>query len=483
MDIKHLNIGIIHSQIGKSDGVSIVIDQTIEAMTEHMDIPLGNIYYLSGISASRLQADVHNAFWHKNASNQRIIEEFSAEPSDDLDEYIMEKALVAKNKVAEWIETNKIDLVLVHNSCHPVNGIYSIGLGLYFEELRQQGIVRPKYLLWWHDSHFERERFANPNKVMKKYLEYIPGPHVDGIVFINTQQATMANTYCEAVNKQDKELFFERKTSVIPNTINVTWDWREIDQSDKETLSPNMDNYFREFFDDIGLTEQLSNIGKTIDDTALLLQHTRIVERKKIEWAIDFAFKLEQKYRAENNDKAVVLLLSGYSGDEHDNYTDDLMKYHQKKCEEMPEVAKNVILNIAENHIFPVREMLPDRKLYPFDEIPKYIANHGGMATYFSSVEGYGNNLLEVMESGLPAVINEYEIYKTDIKSLGFDLIETENGDITDEAINRAYELMTDKTARRKCVKHNLEVLEKELNHGVMAKSLGEMIENMFKYR
>jgi len=483
MDIKNLNIGVIHSQIGKNDGVSIVIDQTIHAMTKNLGIPLGNIYYLSGISASRLQAEVHNAFWHKNESNQRILSQFSSKPDDDLDEYIMSKALVAKNKVKEWVEKNNIDLLLVHNSCHPTNFVYSVGIGLYFEELRAQGIISPKYLLWWHDSHFERERFSKPNDVIKKYLPYIPGPHVDGIVFINSTQSKMADAYCKSINKQDKELFFDRKTAVIPNTIGITWDWQNIDKSDKKFLSPDMDNYFSNFFRDIGLEEQLKNIDKTIDETALLLQHTRIVERKKIEHALDFAFKLEKKHQSEGNDKAVALIVSGNSGDEHDNYTQFLENHYKKRCEENPDISKNVIFIMAENYIFPVREMLPDRKLYPFDEVPKYIANLGGMGTYFSSIEGYGNNLLEMMESGLPVIINEYEIYKSDIKPLGFDLIETENGNITDEAVNRAYNLLNNRKARRECVRHNLSILEEKLNHGVMAESLGKIVKNLFKYR
>jgi len=32
MNISHMNVGIIHSLIGKNDGVSIVIDQTVHAM-------------------------------------------------------------------------------------------------------------------------------------------------------------------------------------------------------------------------------------------------------------------------------------------------------------------------------------------------------------------------------------------------------------------------------------------------------------------
>ena len=44
------------------------------------------------------------------------------------------------------------------------------------------------------------------------------------------------------------------------------------------------------------------------------------------------------------------------------------------------------------------------------------------LALYFSDFEGFGNALLECVASGLPLLVNEYEIYRRDIAPVGFDL-------------------------------------------------------------
>ena len=59
MDISHLNYGIIHSLIGKNDGVSIVIDQSVNAMVKDLGIPLGKIYFLGAHSSPRFNAETH----------------------------------------------------------------------------------------------------------------------------------------------------------------------------------------------------------------------------------------------------------------------------------------------------------------------------------------------------------------------------------------------------------------------------------------
>ena len=56
MKLNELRIGIIHSLIGKNDGVSIVIDQTVKAMVKYLDINLGNFYFLAAHSSPRFNA-------------------------------------------------------------------------------------------------------------------------------------------------------------------------------------------------------------------------------------------------------------------------------------------------------------------------------------------------------------------------------------------------------------------------------------------
>jgi len=70
----------------------------------------------------------------------------------------------------------------------------------------------------------------------------------------------------------------------------------------------------------VGLTAELKKRSMTMNDTVILLQHTRVVPRKRIEVAIDLAFELEKKYLGRGEKKCVTVLVSGHSGDEQFEY-------------------------------------------------------------------------------------------------------------------------------------------------------------------
>ena len=178
MDISHLHYGIIHSLIGKNDGVSIVIDQSVNAMVKDLGIGLGNIFFMAAHSSPRFNAETHEIFWHKSEINKIIVSQFSKEADSSLEELIHENGLLAKDIIADFVKRNSIDILIAHNTSHPYNFITAVGLGYYIEDLRKQNIIWPKVLVWWHDSYFEREQFANPNPVIQKFFE-IPARNLD----------------------------------------------------------------------------------------------------------------------------------------------------------------------------------------------------------------------------------------------------------------------------------------------------------------
>ena len=196
MDISRLKVGILHSLIGKNDGVSIVIDQTIKTMVKKMDIPLGNIFYLAGHSPPRMNTALDDVFWHRNEDNRYILEHYNQEPPEGFEDRILQPALYAKTIIADFIEENGLDVFIVHNSCHPSNFIFAVAVGMYFEERRAEGLMLPRYLLWWHDSHFERKRFADCNEnfwntAWKATLKHggCRGTHLDAHhAFLNTAE-------------------------------------------------------------------------------------------------------------------------------------------------------------------------------------------------------------------------------------------------------------------------------------------------------
>ncbi len=479
MNTSHLKIGIIHSLIGKNDGVSIVIDQTVNAMVEYMGIDLGNIFFLAAHSSPRFNATTNEIFWHKNHIHKIILENYSCTPKKNLDELIHKNALYAKKLIKEFVEENDIDLIIAHNTSHPYNFITAVGLGYYMEELHKQGIIWPKVLTWWHDSYLERERFKKPNKVISKYLQYLPGIYVDGIAFLNSIQPDLAKKVFRKYKHPKTALFFTERTTVVPNTCEIEWDWEDKEwDEDKLVYPPQEDGYNNSFFKDVGIINAIRKQGFTIKDTIILLQHTRVVPRKNIELAIDFAFMLENKFAANNQRKCITILISGHSGDEQIEYKNHLKRYYREKLNNNKKA--NVLLIFGENTILSHRDIIVDKKYYKFKEIPAIVAKAGGIGTYFSEVEGYGNNLLEMISMGLPVVINEYEIYKSDIEQLGFKLPSID-GELSDKIVTEAYNLISDIKKRNYIVKHNLQILKDKLDHKIIAEKLNPLIEKIFK--
>ncbi len=479
MNISNINVGIIHSLIGKNDGVSIIIDHTVSAMVKYMNIDLGNIFFLAAHTSPRFNAHTDEVLWHKNEVHKTILNHYSEEPKDiDLDALIHEKAMYAKKVIAEFIEENQIDLIIAHNTTHPYNFITAVGLGYYIEELRAKKIIWPKLLVWWHDSYFERERFSSPNPVIKKYLRYLPGTYIDGIVFLNSGQPKLAHQFFEGQNWNNTDLFFRERTVIIPNTIEIPWDFNCNIINNNTYLSPPGDNYNDTFFKDIGLIDEITKKGYTLDETIIMLQHTRVVPRKNIELAIDFAFSMEKKFLENKKNKCFVILVSGHSGDEQVDYKNFLIKYYYDKLKENQN--SNVVFLFGEDIILSHRDIIVDKKYYRFQDIPAIISRVGGIGTYFSELEGYGNNLLEMMAMGLPVVINKYDIYKSDIEQLGFDLPAIEDGKLTDELIDKTYHILTDIKARNKLVNHNLCILTEKLDHKLISDKIKPIIDKAF---
>lgn len=480
MKVTQFNYCMLHSLIGKNDGVSIVIDQCVHSMLDDMHIPLGNIFFLAAHISPRFNAETDEIFWHKNEIHKTVIRNFSSKNgAEHLDKTIHNHALRAKERIAEFVKKNDIDVIIAHNTTHPYNLITAVGLGYFIEEVRATGETWPKVIVWWHDSYFERERFLHPSPVIQKYLKYLPGNYIDGLVLINSEQPSFARDCLSRYGLEDIDDFFEKKAVVIPNTSDIPWNWHEKNWDCDELLCPPQDNYNDPFFYDNNIDNLLGERGYALDDAVLLLQHTRVVPRKRIETAIDFAFRIAYRYKKDGAKKCVVLLVSGHSGDEQAAYKKTLEDYYEQQADLYSDV--DVLLVFGEQQILSHRDIIVDRKYYRFSEIPSIIAAHGGIGTYFSEIEGYGNNLLEMVRSGLPAVINKYPIYCKDIEPLGFDFPSIINDTLTDDVVEQGYQLLTNMKARNKHIAHNLKVLEEKLPHETITYKLKPLLEKVLR--
>ena len=474
-------IGTVHTLLCFNDGVSIVINQIVESLQTYLSVPPENFAFACGKYDGDLydQVWVDDSLWHKDDTVVYTLTHFETDPPpSDLETRIEKRVEDAKKAIAQFFDESRVDLIIAHNTGHPVNLIYALALNRLYEERKKTGHRLPHYLMWWHDSHLERDRFQNPNSLMHRYLmEEVPGPHVEGIVFINRGQWEIARTYFEQLTNMDPKIAnkLQRSHIVIPNTCDIPNNWPA--DPDQKYFAPKLDPYNDDFLDAMGIEGRLAAEDKSLDDCLLFLQHTRVVPRKRIDHAIDFCFAMADRFNKESRDKKVFLLISGSTGDELSDDVTDLTNHLQTRHSERPDLDVEIIW--GESRIHSKREVVDGVKYYSFAEVPAIVAYYGGMGTYFSDVEGFGNNLLELISLGVPPVVREYPVYRTDIAIYGFVIPSTPDGTMTSELIEGAYKILTDVNHRKFLVKKNVELLAENLGHNKISENLNKLWETV----
>ena len=220
-----------------------------------------------------------------------------------------------------------------------------------------------------HDFYWERQRFNNNS--VQDYLSAAFPPNLPSIrhVVLNSVQAKQLASRIGVA------------AMVIPNVM------------DFDSPPPGLDEYARSARSDLGLAP----------DQYLILQPTRIIQRKGIEHAIELTRRL---------DLPAKLVISHAAGDEGTDY--------EKRVREFAALLK-VTVNFESAIVCDARGVTPDgRKIYTLGDVYP----QADLVTYPSAVEGFGNAFLEAIYYKRPLVVNNYSIYETDIKPKGFKVIE-----------------------------------------------------------
>jgi mannosylglucosylglycerate synthase len=196
-------------------------------------------------------------------------------------------------------------------------------------------------------------------------------------------------------------------------------------------------------------------------DEYLLLQPTRVVQRKGIEHAIELVHRLERlgvKSR---------LVISHASGDEGDSYEQRVREYAA-----MMEVPTRFVANI----IRETRGQTVDgRKVYTLGDVYQ----QADLVTYPSTIEGFGNAFLEAIYFRRPIIVNAYSIYSIDIKPKGFQVIEFD-GYITDEAVRLTRDILEHPELGREMAEHNYQLAKRYYSYGVLERNLKTLIVDLF---
>jgi len=460
-EIPKLRYGMVHSLFGDTEGVSIVMNQIEEVLNRNLKVPLRNINYLIGKSKIKSKRITENELlWTKNEVNRLMVENYSLGYGGGSNEKIEETITKAKEAIRRFVNKNKINVLISHNSSHPVNFISSVALSRYYRDELIKGNKTPKYILWWHDSHLERKEFLNPPKDVENYLlQGVPGPFIEYILFINSLQFKEARKYLKKLDLRDPGFYkrIETNQDIIYNTTDTFIEKFGDLQTDK--FNESVDNFMKDF----KVENLLGSKELKLSEVLFCLQHTRVMGRKRIDFALEFCYELLEKLKKRGRYKAIYFLISGQ---DPDGSKKKLVQFNKELQEKYGH--ENLFLVFAEDYYSKTK--------LTFEEYPKVFAKLKAITTYFSEVEGFGNNLLEVLASGLIPIVYTYPVFKRDISKCDFKLIDFNRFQLSPVKIKETVDLIFDEDKRRKWVNHNLNVLKKNFNHDLIGVKLVQAI-------
>jgi len=440
-------IGFISTRFAGTDGVSLEtakwttvlegMGHTCYYFAGECDLPeeksyiVPEAFYRHPI-IDAINQTVYTATWGQNHKENSIHPEMDALNQDFFSVYtrpakitkqIQELKDFFKEHLYKFAHKYHLEALIIENAITiPVN----LPLGLAITEF----IAETGYpvIAHHHDFYWERQRFMNNS--VQDYLAAAFPPNLPSIrhVVINSVQAKQLASRIGAV------------AMMIPNVM------------DFDSPPLPLDDYARSARTDLGLDPE----------QYLILQPTRIIQRKGIEHAIELTRRLGLP---------AELVISHAAGDEGTDY--------EKRIREFAALL-NVTVNFESAIVGDRRGFTPEgRKIYTLGDVYP----QADLVTYPSSMEGFGNAFLEAIYYKRPLVVNNYSIYEADIKPKGFKVVEFD-GYISDATLEQVRHLLQhpELTGQNAEINYALaqryysySVLERRLQH-LLADCFGEMV-------
>jgi mannosylglucosylglycerate synthase len=313
----------------------------------------------------------------------------------------------------------RLEALIIENSLTiPIN----LPLGLALTEF----IAETGYpvIAHHHDFYWERQRFMNNS--VQDYLSAAFPPNLPSIrhVVLNSVQAKQLASRIGIA------------ALVIPNVM------------DFDSPPPPMDEYARSARADLGLAP----------GQYLILQPTRIIQRKGIEHAIELTRRLGLP---------AELVISHAAGDEGTDY--------EKRVREFAALL-HVTVNFESAIVGDARGLTPEgRKIYTLGDVYP----QADLVTYPSSMEGFGNAFLEAIYYKRPLVVNNYSIYEADIKPKGFKVVEFD-GYISDATLEHARRLLLHPQEAAEYTGLNYELARRYFSFAVLERRLRHLLADCF---
>ncbi len=413
-----IRIGFVSTRFAGTDGVSLEAAKWAQVLEEDEH----RCFWYAG----RLDKDpavsvcIPEAFFSHPENewiNQRIWGCTARDP--EVTDRIHDLARYLKRTLYDFIRQYDVRVLILENVLSiPMH----IPLGVAITELIAE--THLSAIAHHHDFYWERTRFSV--NAVNDFLDMaFPSrdPDLQHVV----------------INEAAQEEIARRKavpSILIPNTL------------DFENPPPPPDAYTADIRAEMGLAP----------GDVMILQPTRVVPRKGIEYAIELVRRLgDRKYK---------LVITHEAGDEGFDYRAMLAESARQA---------GVDLRFFATRVSDVRQTNSEgKKVYTLWDIYPY----ADLVTYPSLYEGFGNAFLEAVYFKRPVLVNRYAIFHRDIAPKGFRVPVME-GYLTDAVVQDIRRILEDPAHRQSMVEHNYRVATRYFSYAELRRRLRTLIANI----
>lgn len=422
-------VAIIHSQLLCIDGVSLEAQKWVKAYQS-----LGHkVFLISGKFCSKPKLPhltiPELALDHPTVESIKRMA-FEAPLGEDegkaLRDLISSTVKKIKPQLKQFIQANGINLLSIENVLAiPANIPLGIALKELIEELNIPTIMRH------HDFFWERNYYIKYNNI----------PHILGKAF-PPKLTRIKNVTISRIAQQD----FLRWTGIDSTVIENAVDFSKLARPDA---------FNKNFRKDLGIRQ----------NQLLLLQPTRILERKRIERSIELASQINSAFK--KKDKCVLVVTGPASGPESKDYFEFLVKKTR-------ELAVDVIF--ASDQVYLYRKEEGGKRIYSIDDA--YI--NADLVCFPSDIEGFGNVVIEAAAYKKPLFVNNYPVLR-EIKRKGFDFIEMDQ-ELTKAVFDKTLAILKNRKARDAMLNKNFNLVKQHYSIEALAPRLQKLLEQVDKW-
>lgn len=412
-----LNIGMVSTRFAGLDGVSLEAAKWAEVLEE-----LGHCcYWLAGeldrpTSRSMLVPEAH----FQSDVNRWITREVfdRRHRSPEALAVIHDLRAILKSHLEQFIDHFRIDCLIVENA---LSIPMQIPLGLALTEIIAERAIPA--ILHHHDFYWERPRYAH--NTVANFLQSAFPPSLPSAMHV-------------VINSVAREQLARRCQLLA-------------------TLIPNVMDFSRSF--DLDRTDRRRSIramGIQPEDI-VILQPTRVVQRKGIEHAVDLVDKLNLPH--------CKLIVSHAAGDEGMTYAHWLKRYAAQHQVDLKFLDIQPTPQNGNNSGF----------FHQYHELWQ-LYERSDFVTFPSLTEGFGNALLEAIYFRKPLLVNRYDTFIKDIEPLDLDLV-TIDGILTKRHVETVRHLLSCPERLNQMTTHNYEIARQHFSYQQVRSRLQVILE------